>query len=212
MSQFTVSFADELEKIAKYPISKLLTSRGVAGGVGAGAGMSLGALGGPATMLLGGALSGGRAAGEAALGRIISSRGMAGRLRRGGKGLMKHDIRRLAEATGSSEADVLKAIAAMGKKGGKTNPISRFLTAKYNPLNIPGRMINVRGMTGRALDGSGTLMGREAKTLEELQGAVKKVKRTRALKRGGAAAGGAATLGLGAKAMSGGGEDKKKKG
>lgn len=208
MNQLTLSFSDELEKIAKYPISKLLTSRGVAGGVGAGAGIGIGAATGGGALPLA-ALMGARGAGEAALGRIISSRGMAGRLRRGGKGLMKHDIKRLAEATGSSEADVLKAIASMGQKGGKTNPISRFLTAKYNPLNIPGRMIGARGMAGRALDGPGTLMGREGKTLSELGDAVKKVKRTRALKRGGAAAGGAATLGLGAEAMSGGKGSKK---
>lgn len=205
MSYFLDGFTDEMVKEAKYPISRVLSSLGLSSGLGAAAGGATGAAslagypGAPAAAkaLMGasGATSGAlEGLGGAFFRRILGSRAMKGRLARGGKGLMKHEKKRLAEATGLSEENLEKAIARIAKKkGGKTYPVSRALDTKYNPLNIPGRLIDARALAGRSLRGKGTIKG-EQEVLEMLQKAHKGRRIEQGAKAGAGALGGLAAL------------------
>jgi hypothetical protein len=171
---FIEAFSDELEKLAKYPISRLLTGRVPAATVGA----VQGALIHP----LAGAAFAGRDLLHQQLFRTVGGRALAGRLARGGKGLMKHEKKKLSEALGVSEGRLEKLIASHAKrqKGGKTYPVSRALSTKYNPLSIPRRLVDTRAMAGRAARGGKGMTKRE----REILAALKKEKTVSNVKRG----------------------------
>jgi hypothetical protein len=107
-----------------------------------------------------------------------------GQIRRGGKGLMAHDKRRLAEAAGVSVPRLEKMLARIGKRsakaGDKTYPVSRLLNTKYSLIAIPRRVVGTRGFAGRASRGGKGMTGREKEILallmkEKKRGNVRRV-------------------------------------
>ena len=169
MDTFTNGFADELVKTAKYPISRLFSSPHVGGAVGGAAG-AIGA--GPLAVPLG------------AMGALSSATGMQGgraralkallvRAGQGGKGLMKQERKRLAEATGMSIKDVDVALKRVGRKHinrtGDRARLERAATYKYNPLAALQRAIGARGFAGRAARGGKGLQASELELIEMLR-------------------------------------------
>lgn len=169
---FERGFADELSKMGisakpTYPISRFVTHPG-----GAAAIQALTRIPEMATnplSPLAGAITGGSVG---ALDRLWHSRGMLGRVRKGGGALFGHEKRRLAEATGMSLSELESALerAAKSSKGKPTYPISRFMThwAQIGPLWT--RLFHGRGVAGRAAKGGGALWKGERGALEELKG------------------------------------------
>ena len=198
MDAFMTGFGSELVKTAKYPISRFLSSR-LAGAAGSGADYAtkahlVGAGLGPIAAL--GGLGAGIGLGAAQLRRVVGGRAAMGRLARGGKGLMVHEKKRLAEAAGVTLPELEKVLVRVGKKGGKTYPVSRAISTKYNPLMAIERIIGSRGFAGRAGRGGKAMTGREKQLLEALMAEKKHGARIKGLKRGaatmGALAGGTA--------------------
>ena len=173
-SPFVRGFAGELDKLSAdktYPISRFLTSKTVAG-------------------LMGAARLDPTPAISTGISRYVDAHGLEGRIVRGGKGLMNHDKRRLAEMIDVSPERLDSILAQAGRrhKGESTNPLTRLMTTKYDPTNIPGRMIGIRGMAGRVATG-GKLQASEQHALDMLR----KEKNIHTAKRvglGAAAAGG----------------------
>jgi len=169
------SFIGEIEKIAgpmgkpTYPISRLLTSRkaGVAaGGVRAIEGLSKGNPAAAIEPLLGGM--------STHVDRWVGARGTRGRMAKGGKSLWGFEKKRLAEIVGVSEkrlGTLIKRVANMtGKDGGKTFPISRFLThSLLPPQNIISRFVGARGMAGRVAKGNKHMLHQEKELINALK-------------------------------------------
>jgi len=212
------AFVDELEKMADaktYPISRYLTSPSMQAITGAGLGIGQGIAHGMsagATIPITAALSGGAglmrgAAGgiQASLGRLLGAGGMAGRLARGGKGLMGHEKTLLAQMSGMSREELESVLARIAKKneGMSTSPLPRALTTKYNPFNIPGRLIGARGFAGRAATGGKKLTPIERGIIDQL----KREKWLRRGKIGGLVGGGATAAGVGLKQLLGSSSD-----
>jgi hypothetical protein len=198
-SNFLIGFSDELTKEAKYPISRFLNSRMTHGVIeGANRGAQGAALG------LGTAATAGMAAGgvglgalHAYLGRSVTGRALHGRLVRGGKGLMGHEKKKMSEALGVSGPKLDKMIAsyAAANKGGKTMPISRAATVKYNPLAAIQRLVDTRALAGRAGRGGKMMTTREKNILKDLAAhgsAADKKKALKIMATGGALGAGAA--------------------
>jgi hypothetical protein len=171
--RFISGFGDELIKEAKYPISRLITSRQTAGYLGAKEGIRAAGLMG-ATSLAG---VGGAAAGGAALRalhqhliRTVGGRALHGRLVKGGKGLMGHEKEKLGEALGVSGPKLDKMIAsyAAANKGGKTHPLSRAASTKWTGIGAARRIVDTRAMAGRAARGGAAMTGREKDILKSL--------------------------------------------
>jgi len=185
MTVFDNAFYDELEKVAKYGISRVLSH---AAPMGLAEGVSAAALThNPFIALAGGA----KGVAEGSLARRIFGRGLAGRIARGGKGMTKQEIKRLAEGLHVSEKELLHAIKSKAGKGLPTMPVSRALSTKYNPLNIPDRFIRARGMAGNMLAGNKHMTKRELEIVEDLRKTVHR----RRLGRIGAGAGAGAGYG-----------------
>lgn len=127
---FEAGLADGLTKEARYPTSRLLTSRKATGVL-------------PAHLL-----------------RSLTSRASIGRLRRGGAGLKPEERKLLTEISGGKPGDLEGIIGKLTEKAGKeklpTYPVSRFLTHRFNPLGALARMMGIRGLADR-LSGAGRL-------------------------------------------------------
>lgn len=190
-TNFINGFGDELIKEAKYPISRLMTSRGAAGAAGAAEGLSTG-------MLAMGPVGGGIRALQQHVMRGVGGRALHGRLVRGGKGLMGHEKKKLAEALGVSGPKLDKMIDGYAKahKGSKTNPISRAVSSKYTGIAIPRRLMDTRAMAGRAAKGGKGMSKKEKQILQDLgaagQSPTDKKKLMKAMAVGGALGTGAA--------------------
>lgn len=194
-STINTSFGDELVKLARYPISRFLSSPHAAATSGAISSVTPGAGGfnaigmGIGSLLGASTLQGTRARGVKAL---------LARAGQGGEGLMKHERKRLAEATGLTRKQLDDALERVGRKQlantKDTAKIERALTWKYNPLAALGRVIGARGMAGRAARGGKGLQASEKEMLEAIkQEHKRRIRRKLGL---GAAAGGAAGLGI----------------
>lgn len=186
MDNFTNGFGDELVKTAKYPISRLLSSPHAAGVSGAAASVGSGPLAIPMGAL--GALTGATTL-QGSRGRAVKA--LLVRAGQGGKGLMKHERKRLAEATGMSIKDVDVALKRVGKKHinrtGDRARLERAATYKYNPISALQRFVGARGLAGRAARGQG-LQASELELLESLRKA--KPGKLKKIMAGGATAGG----------------------
>lgn len=199
-SSFEYGFHDEIEKQAKYPVSRLLSS--IPAHLFAG-----GALGGVNAAMIGksvpmGKLIGGASQGAGAtLGRVLNARALKGRIARGGKGLTGSEKKRLAEVVGVSVPRLEKIMKSMDTGKGvasmSTNSISRALNTKWTGLPILDRFVHSRGMAGRALDGGSGLLKSEKAIIDSLVNA----NRSRTAKQVGLAAllGGGAAAGIKAK-------------
>ena len=162
-SNFTAGFSDELIKEAKYPISRLLTSRAVSGA----GGLAEGAMAGMGVFSP--AMGGARMLHQHLI-RSVGGRALHGRLVRGGKGLMGHEKKKLSEALGVSGPKLDKMIASYAKanKGGKTHPISRAVSTPYTGIGAIRRLADTRAMAGRAGKGGKGMTKREKSILAEL--------------------------------------------
>jgi len=188
MNNFYNGFADELIKEAKYPISRFLTHRAGSGAMDAVGHAAAGTALGPAAAV------GGLEVALQSLRRGIGGRALHGRLVRGGKGLMGHEKKKLAETLGVSVPEVEKIIARYAAKhrGGKTHPVSRALSTKYNPIAIPRRILDTRAMAGRAAAGGKGMTKREREIVKVLRGEKTQAGRIKALKTIGVASSGLA--------------------
>ena len=173
------SFGDELTKLAKYPISRLVTGRAASGATTAG---TAGLMGAPLKLL---PFVGARGAAETHVASVIGGRGLAGRIARGGKGMTGHEKKRVAEAAGMSVERLEKVLKRIEKQGpGKskalsaivdkksTMPFSRAATHRFLPLPGIGHLsrgISARGFAGRAARGGKGMTKREKAIVEELQ-------------------------------------------
>ena len=169
---FEEAFVTELDKLAlamkpTYPISRFVTHP--AGGAVVNALLSLPGAAASPGQAIGGALSG---AGSTAADRWLHSRGMLGRVRKGGGALFGHEKRRLAEATGLSMSGLESSLEKLkaSSKGKPTYPISRFLThwAQIGP--VLSRLFHGRSVAGRAAKGGSGLWKGEREALDELKG------------------------------------------
>lgn len=159
MNHFTHGFADELIKEAKklHPIARVLAAPsvhalGLGGLVGAGTGsLGWGALG---------ALAGGARRGVGQSKNVI---GNIDRIRyAGGKGLMKTEIKHMAEGLGVSEKRMLKMIERAGKANKEhEGPIGTLLTwknradtTKYNPIAAGARALDTRALSDKIQRGA----------------------------------------------------------
>jgi hypothetical protein len=188
-----------------YPISRLLTSIPMSAGTGAVGGAAealgrtaeLGLKMDPTLMALMAGLRGASSGMGTWAGRSIKARGTAGRLARGGKGLMGFEKKRLAEAANISPEKLEKLLPGMGQRGASTNPISRGLSSMYSPLapiNLVDRFAVSRAMAGRAARGGKGLVGEERRLIE----AIKHHNLKHNINRAAAIGGGAAAVGGGA--------------
>ena len=164
MTPFLQGFAAELEKTARYPISKAMTSR-VRSGISTALLNAIPLAAGGVPLATAGAIAAASApiyAGAKHINRVVHNRGMAGRIAMGGGALRKGEVARLAEILNTTPERTMKIVQRAADPSAPTRPISRALTGFPLLDRIP-RFISARGLAGRTLDGGfGNTAGEDA--------------------------------------------------